>query len=78
MTREECKALQPGAIVNVRWPGSNAGRDRKMCRVVRPNGGGTMVAVNVARTRPDGTYSNEWGKSVRWFAAEDVLEELPF
>jgi hypothetical protein len=73
MTSQECMALKAGTIVNVRWPGSNSGADTKRARVRRVNGAGTKVGVEVARTTPDGQYTGEYGKTVRWFPCEVIL-----
>jgi hypothetical protein len=72
MTPDECRNLEPGAIVLLWWPGSSSGVDTKRARVVRVNTDGTKVATNVAMVNTKGEYSGRYGASVRWFGHDEI------
>ena len=68
--------LKPGDLVAVHWPGSSDGKNEKLGMVRVVNKASTKVGINVARTTPKGAYTGDYGKSVRWFDAAEILRRV--
>lgn len=71
MTADEILKLKSGTIIQLLWPGSNSGPDRKRARFERANRLGTKFVACVAKTTPTGKYTGRFG-SMQWFDAEEL------